>query len=184
MGRAERRESILDGAIRAFGPGGYSTTSMNDIAAAASITPLIVYRHFESKSDLYRAALARICRVIDEELAASAGDLRLGMDVRSVLAAARRDPDGFRLLWRHAAREPEFSEYPDALRRRAISMIQDALHDRVPAESVAWAAHATFGYLVESVLTWLEFGNPDHDDAFVRATNAALRAGVRAWSAR
>lgn len=35
---------------------------------------------------------------------------------------------------------------------------------------------------VEILLNWLEFGDPARDEAFVRATNKAMRAGVRAWT--
>jgi len=45
-----------------------------------------------------------------------------------------------------------------------------------------WAAHAVVGYLVEAVLNWLEFGDPDRDEQFAAATNHALRAGVHAWA--
>ena len=183
LGRAERRESILDGATRAFASGGYAATSMQDIAEAASITPLIVYRHFDSKNALYRATLDRVCRSLGDEFGAAPDGGVLGVGAGSVLVAARRDPDGFRLLWRHAAREPEFARYADDLRNRATRAVRAALGDRVPRQALPWAAHATIGYLVESVLTWLEFGDPGHDEAFVKATNAALRAGVRSWSA-
>ena len=155
---------------------------MNEIAESARITPLIVYRHFDSKDDLYRAVLERASGLLGDELAAGSGPKGLGVDAASVLAAARRDPAGFRLLWRHAAREPEFAAYADDLRDRVLGVVRAALAPRVAPSSIEWAAHATFGYLIESVLTWLEFGDPTHDDQYVAATNAAMRAGVRAWS--
>ncbi len=155
---------------------------MEEVARAARITPLIVYRHFASKEDLYRAVLERVSSGLAAELARGGERGGFGVGARAVLEAARRDPAGFALLWRHSAREPGFASYADQLREQAVAAVTRALGDRVPAESVEWAAHAVVGYLVEAVLTWLAFGDERRDDQFVAATNAALRAGVRAWS--
>jgi AcrR family transcriptional regulator len=56
---AERRELIIDAAGRLFGEGGYDGTRLDDIAAAAGVTKPVLYRHFDSKRDLYLALLAR-----------------------------------------------------------------------------------------------------------------------------
>jgi AcrR family transcriptional regulator len=155
---------------------------MARIAAASGVTKLILYRHFDSKAALYRAVLSR-------ELERLAGKWLVGLEAegfvtgaRSLLTAAQEDPDAFRLFWRHASREPEFAEYAGDLRGQAVSALRASLGERVPAESLQWAAHAVVGYLVEAVLNWLEFGEPTRDEQFVRATNQALRAGVRAWT--
>src|SRR2546426_3235616 len=55
--RAERRDVLLRAAARAFARAGFVHTSMEEIAAAAGITKLIIYRHFASKEALYRAVL-------------------------------------------------------------------------------------------------------------------------------
>ena len=103
--RAERREAILEGATRAFAVAGYRATSMAEAAKEVGVTELILYRHFDSKEELDRAALERVPECLVEDLI---GDRKgeLGFGAGSVLAAARLDPDGFQLLWRHAAREP------------------------------------------------------------------------------
>jgi hypothetical protein len=99
-----------------------------------------------------------------------------------MLAVARANTAGFQLMWRHAAREAHFVRYAEQWRTQAVAATHAALADRVPHENRDWAAHAVFGYMVEAVLNWLEFGDAAHDQQFVRATNSALRAGVRAWS--
>src|ERR687892_920956 len=58
--RAERRDQILAAATRAFARAGFAATSLDDIAAEAGISRVILYRHFESKTDLYRAVLDRV----------------------------------------------------------------------------------------------------------------------------
>ena len=56
---AERRELIVEAAGRLFGERGYDGTRLDDIAAAAGVTKPILYRHFDSKRELYLALLAR-----------------------------------------------------------------------------------------------------------------------------
>jgi hypothetical protein len=90
---------------------------------------------------------------------------------------AREDPAAFTLLWRHAAREPQFAAYAAELRAISVSVVRqlseldtgDELFD-------AWHSEALFGWLVETTLTWLERGDPARDDAFVEQTSAGFRA--------
>ncbi|MPZ14910.1 MAG: TetR family transcriptional regulator, partial [Chloroflexi bacterium] len=103
LGRRERREQILATATRAFARTGFEATSLDDVAREAGITRVIVYRHFESKADLYRAVLDRAQhRLVEATGAPSFTDA----SIDGLLAAAADDPDGFRLLFHHAAREP------------------------------------------------------------------------------
>jgi len=182
--RAERQETILRGAARAFAHSGYAATSMEDVAAASGITKLIVYRHFDSKEELYRAVLERVSdRLADEFLTRMSRADRRGIGARSMLVVAREDPDGFSLLFRHAAREPQFAEYAHTHRERALLASRTLLqpmfgHDRA---LLAWAAETVVSYLVESVLHWLEFGDPERDDEMVELTTSGLHAMVQAW---
>jgi AcrR family transcriptional regulator len=56
---AERRELITRAAGELFGEHGFDGTRLDDIAAAAGVTKPVLYRHFDSKRDLYLALLAR-----------------------------------------------------------------------------------------------------------------------------
>src|SRR5204863_3897180 len=56
---AERRELIVAAAGHLFGEAGYDGTRLDDIAAAAGVTKPVLYRHFDSKRDLYLALLER-----------------------------------------------------------------------------------------------------------------------------
>src|SRR4051794_37834674 len=107
LDRATRRETILRGAATAFGEKGYAATSMEDVAAAAGITKLIVYRHFSSKEELYDEVLERVSERGRDLFMAGLQAGRPGSGaVRSLLTVAREQPEGFTLLWRHAVREP------------------------------------------------------------------------------
>jgi AcrR family transcriptional regulator len=54
---AERREQLLDVALRVFGEQGFHHTSMNDIAEGAGVTKPVLYQHFRSKRELYLEVL-------------------------------------------------------------------------------------------------------------------------------
>ncbi len=178
--RAERREAILKGATRAFAVAGYRATSMADVAKAVGVTELILYRHFDSKEDLYRATLERVPEGLVEELI---GERKggPGIGARSVLAAARHDSDGFQILWRHAAREPLFQSYVGSRRERAIASAAASITERTGEGDLEFAAHTLVSYLVNSVLDWLEFGDPNRDEMFITATDAAMHEGLRVW---
>ena len=108
----------------AFAGGGFAATSMEDVAAAAGVTRLIVYRHFESKEALYEAVLAQVT----ERLALGFGAYReqgmLGSEaaVRAFLEGAREDPAAFSLLWRQAAREARFADHAAGVRAGAVEV--------------------------------------------------------------
>jgi AcrR family transcriptional regulator len=53
----ERRAAILEAACRVFSEGSYRGTTTAELARAAGITEPVLYRHFESKRDLYLACL-------------------------------------------------------------------------------------------------------------------------------
>ena len=54
---AERREAIVEAALRVFAAGSYSGATTAGIAREAGISEPILYRHFASKRDLYVACL-------------------------------------------------------------------------------------------------------------------------------
>ena len=183
LGREERQASILRGAAQAFARTGFAGTSMDDVAAAAGITKLIVYRHFDSKDELYRAVLQRGSgRLADELVAALDRPQPRAIGARVLLTVAREDPDGFVLLWRHAAREPQFAAYAAEFRAGAAEAARSLLSTGFDDARVErWAAESVVGFLVESVLAWLEHGDPARDDEMVALSTSAVRAMREAW---
>jgi AcrR family transcriptional regulator len=151
---------------------------MEDVADACGITKLIVYRHFDSKEDLYRAILQRVFdRQAEELMRQLAPPTARGVGVRTLLTVARDDPAAFVLLWRHAPREPQFAAYSHELREMSVGAVRDLMQiaSDDPAFD-AWSAAVVIGWLVESVLTWLEVGDPARDDELVRwVTDGLIR---------
>jgi AcrR family transcriptional regulator len=181
--RAARQAAILSGAARAFARAGYAATSMEDIAAASGITKLIVYRHFDSKEELYRAVLTRVSDHLAEEFAGALESERPGgVGARALLATAREDPDGFVLLWRHAAREPQFADYAAAQRAQAVAVARSLRGDEGDDVFERWAAEAIVSWLVESVLSWIAVGDPTRDEELLTRVADGLRAMRAAWT--
>lgn len=56
---AKRREQLLDTAAKLFALHGYAGATTSQIARAAGVTEPIIYRHFESKRDLFIALIER-----------------------------------------------------------------------------------------------------------------------------
>lgn len=57
MSRADRRESIVDAALRTFSRLGFRGATTRRLAQAAGITEVTLFRHFPTKEDLFRAVL-------------------------------------------------------------------------------------------------------------------------------
>jgi AcrR family transcriptional regulator len=172
--RAERREQLLAAATHAFASAGFAATSLDDIAAAAGISRVLLYRHFESKTDLYRAVLDRAVA----RLTAAVGTRDYTYaSIDALLAAAAEDPDGFRLLFHHAAREPEFRQQMDRFQRGMIATARRELAKLIPDRAwTQWAAQLAPVVAIEAVMAWLDAGQPDPDQAPDRIRQAL--AGV------
>jgi AcrR family transcriptional regulator len=182
--RSERRQSILGGAGRAFTAAGFAATSMEAIAEEAGVSKLLLYRHFESKAELYRSVLEQVqVRIAEEFSAAAERGEGPGVPVWAFTTVAREDPEGFRLLWRHAAREPAFAGHAAEVRAGAVHYAEGVLTQFVADPTIlGWAAETIVAFLVEAVLAWLERGDPQRDEEFVALTTASLEALVRTWA--
>jgi AcrR family transcriptional regulator len=168
--RGERREQILVAATRAFARSGYTATSLDDIAAEAGISRAILYRHFDSKTHMYRAVLDRTSARLEE--AVGADDLTEG-SIGALVRAAAEDPDGFRLLFRYAAREPEFRDFTDSFTATSTEIARQHLASRIPdGRWATWAAHLVPIVTIEAVIAWLDAGRPDPDQVAHRVRQA------------
>jgi AcrR family transcriptional regulator len=77
----ERRRTIVQAALRVFSSGSYSGSTIAEIARDAGVSEPVVYRHFQSKRDLWAACLDEAWEEfragfdgVVEELIATSGD--------------------------------------------------------------------------------------------------------------
>ena len=182
LSRSQRQAAILQGAATAFATKGFASTAMEEVAAASGITKEIVYRHFASKEELYRAVLDGAAQRMQVEFARAQQASESGAGIRALLAVGRVQPDALRLLLVHAAREPEFADYAHDVRTRAINWaLQRRGHDDPLFRR--WAAEVAVSHIRDAVLTWLDIGDPARDEEFARRCFAGVNALWGAWNA-
>jgi AcrR family transcriptional regulator len=152
---AERRQSLIETAIRVFSEGSYRGTTTAEIARAAGISEPILYRHFAGKRDLYLAALDHVwgkARASWEHALESTANVReafelIGRGHVSVrdckfqmaelwvqaLSEAAEDPELRKHLRRHMREVHDF--LADVIRR---GQEQGVLHAGRDADAEAW----------------------------------------------
>ncbi|HWT47902.1 MAG TPA: helix-turn-helix domain-containing protein [Mycobacterium sp.] len=165
MPRAQRREQILEAATRAFARGGFANTGLDAIAAEAGVTPVILYRHFASKADLYREVLESADNRLREATGTDDFD---DATIPALIRAAAADPDAFRLLFRYAAREPEFRDMADTLIDTGTDITRRHLARIGSDQWRSWAARLLPTLTTDAVIAWLDAGQPDPDQAAIR----------------
>jgi AcrR family transcriptional regulator len=185
--RAARRAQIIETAAGAFLTSGFDGTSMDDVAEAAGISRLLIYRIFETKEQLYRAVLASIT----DEFVAEFQQLdlaeirRRGGIVRIMLGIARRHPDAFRLLWRHAAHEPAFATFSDRFRTVLAEYTENVVTltgQTIDPRMMRWCAAGLAAHLLEGMSSWLDHGDPTLDDDYIVLQVCGLFAMINAWA--
>lgn len=165
MPRAQRREQIVDAATRAFARGGFANTGLDAIAGEAGVTPVILYRHFESKAELYRAVIDSGHTRLREATGADDFD---DASIPALVRAAAADPDAFRLLFRYALREPEFRDMIDSLSESSTEITRRHLAGVADDRWRSWASRLLPTMTIDAVIAWLDAGQPDPDHAAVR----------------
>lgn len=177
LGREERRAQLIRAASRAFLRSGYAATSLDDIAHEADVTKVLIYRHFSAKRELYLAVLhdAR-GRVKDGIDAARRQDDDV---VEALVRAGQADPDGFRILYRHVRREPEFATEVRDLDAADHAATEELLSDQITDEARrAWLSRLLPTVVIQSILAWLDTGQPIGPKELVRSIRAMTAAAV------
>jgi AcrR family transcriptional regulator len=183
--REVRRAQLIGVAATAFRENGYDKTSMDQVAQAAGVSRLIVYRIFASKEELYRAVLRDLLvdlgaafEGLSFDVVAERGAARVMMPV------ARNHPDAFRLLWRDAGHQPPFDdlalEFHTYVTMYARAMLSRVIQDPTLLD---WAARTAGAHLVDGLCNWLDTGDPARDEDVAAAMVAGLRALALAWAA-
>ena len=118
MSKDNKRQEILRAAMEVFAKKGFRGSTTRDLAAEADINEAIIFRHFNTKTELYRAILeAKVNQSRDahyEELERLAGtqDDRLFLETlgRNFLERHEQDSTFMRLLLFSALEGHELSE--------------------------------------------------------------------------
>ena len=138
---AERRQAILEAAMRVFSQGSYAGATTAEIAREAGVTEPVLYRHFASKRDLYFACLDeawRSLRTFAEEATAKDPGRCLG----KIADGYMKKRGGLRLvdLWVQALNETADPAIAKAVRRQ-IREVHDFFADVIRRGQVEGAIH-------------------------------------------
>lgn len=178
MKRPERRRALIAAAARAFARGGYSATNLEDVATEAGVSRVLIYRHFDSKTELYEAIVDEVSDQLRE--ATGHPNHLTESSLQALIAVARDNPDGFRLFFRQSAQEPDFRRHADELRVAMTATAEPYLREVINDEHrLQWAAHLIPTVAVEAVIAWLDAGKPSPTTA-AETINKIIAATVTA----
>lgn len=150
--RGNRRQQIIDSAIKAFAAKNYDGASVTDIANAAGITKRAIYRYFPTKRELFYAVRNEVYSSIVNN------------------------------LWSELPPAKDFSELAEALMRNHLKFgLQNPDMSRIVVNTISEAATREFQENIEALLderaeeieglmkTGIEEGtlDPDIDPSFV-----------------
>jgi AcrR family transcriptional regulator len=181
LGSEERRATIVEAAGRLFGERGYDATTLDDVAAAAGVTKPILYRHFDSKRDLYLALLRRhrddLPTFADAIPASGPPEevIRAVLDVW--LDYVESHLYAWRMLFRDRGGGPEIEafrrEVQDSARAVLVELLDQLTQGAVPRSEREPLAELMRMGMASLVLWWAE--TPDV------SRGAVLDAMTRAW---
>jgi AcrR family transcriptional regulator len=173
--RPERRQALIDAATRTFARTGFAAAGMDDIATEAGVSRVLIYRHFDSKADLYQAALDQVANQLVE--ATGAPDELGPASLDGLVQVAQQNPAGFRLFFRQAGQEPEFRHHADWLRTAMSDTARPYLEEMLADEAQRrWASALVPAVVIEALIAWLDAGAPRPDEA--ATTLGAMVGGV------
>jgi AcrR family transcriptional regulator len=192
-GRASR-ETILDGAFRAFSGGGYRDTSVDDIAAAAEISKGGIYFHFPTKDSIFRELMRttadKLVEKVETAVAAEPDPIgKAEVALRTVLEVFAGHRTMARLFFEAGGAGRGFQTELNILHDRFAGLIESYLDQAVvdgtirPIDtrvtSVAW-----FGALDEVVAQWLLAERPGRLEDTYPTLRAILLRSVGVDEAR
>lgn len=192
----EKRQLILDAAVRVFARDGFHTSRVADIATEAGIAHGLLYHYFRSKDEvlttLFRenwGELLERLRVV--EVSDGPADEKLRGIVKIILRTWRNDPALVTVMVREVARSAHLQTQVEDV-REAIASIQrvieqgqrDGVFDaELDPRLAAWVV---YGGLEELLTGWVLGLLPEGDDAVAHAERTVvdvvlggLRAGTR-----
>ncbi len=186
---SDKRERILEAAIRVFAQGGFYATRVSDIAKEAGVADGTIYLYFENKDDvlisIFQDRIGKLLEVLREvagrdepvdERVRRIIELQLGLlegrrDLAEVITVNLRQSS--KLLKQYGA--PLFTEYLELI----ASVIAEGQRSGVFRQDVSSrvAARALWGGLDGLALTWA-LGGGDKDEA---SRDAALKKAAHQW---
>ena len=158
--REERRQQILDAALEVFSRTGYHVTNVSDIAAQAGVSQGTIYWYFDSKDELFQAALLSAFGDLGEDVISGLSGCETATEKLISLAKAMEGladvAEGLFMLflgyWASSDREEGSAQiWVDVLtqyKNVVVEVIEEGIRQgefkRVDAEGLVWALLAAY----------------------------------------
>lgn len=157
---AERREAFLLAACRVFLEKGVGTATMQDVADAAGVPKILIYRIFASKQILLDAIRDEVLTKIHEVWREP--NYYYGSRLYSMALAARGRPEPYLLVFRYSQGGVEGLDWGEAVRTAIAGYTRDRWFTPGPdappgAEARAeYASRLNVGPFIETLIRWIE----------------------------
>jgi AcrR family transcriptional regulator len=188
MAPAERREQLLDAALKVVLEQGYARVSIEAIARMAGVTRPVIYDHFPNLGSLIQALIAReerfaltqLAEVVPDLSAHPEGDLAtlLHVGIPHFFESVAAHPSSWRIILLPLEGTPEIvREHVEANRAMVLGRIQDVVRAAVeagqlpPLLDIEVTARAIMGLAWDAggmIVTDPENHGPDRYTAFIR----------------
>lgn len=166
---AERREAFLLAACRVFLERGVGTATMQDVADAAGVPKILIYRIFRSKQALLDAIRDKVIAKIHEVWAEPA--YTYGARMRGMALAAREQPEPFLLVFRYSQAGVEGLDWRKAVEDAMSAYTRERWFKAGPdappgAEARAdYASRLNVGQFIDMIIRWIEGSDGLDDEA-------------------
>jgi AcrR family transcriptional regulator len=192
MAPTERREQVVDAALRVIVEQGYEGVSIEAIARTAGVTRPVIYDHFRNLGELLEAliereeqyALSQLARIFPADPTTSDPVDVLARGVRHFLDAVASRPDTWRIILLPLEGTPAIvRDHVETNRARTLQQVkelvswaiaQSALPTHFDAELAARAIQSLAEEAGRMVLIDAESYSPERYETFVRTVVAAL----------
>jgi TetR/AcrR family fatty acid metabolism transcriptional regulator len=192
-GAADKRQLILDAAVRVFARKGFHAARVGDIAAEAGVAHGLLYHYFSSKDELLETVFretwsAMLGAVNGVESLGDPAPEQLRKVAAIVLRTWKHDPDLVRVLVREVTRSPHVQEEVHEIHeafaalQRIIEGGQEAGELRKEVDA-RLASIVFYGALEEILTAWVLGQLPDGEEDVARAERTVvevLRNGLAA----
>lgn len=154
----ERRQQLIDAAVRVFAERGFRGATTREIAVTAGVTEAVIFQHFADKDSLYAAILEQKCRgeqaqqwLAGMQAAAEAGDdaAVLRQLFEGILDHHDRDPHVLRLMIYSALEQHPLAQRMQAQAMRLYQVLERFIRD---GQRAGRFRHAPTAVLVRAVL--------------------------------
>ena len=156
LSRDARRSQLLGAARDVFAAQGYHAAEMDDIADRAGVSKPVLYQHFPSKLELYRALLTQYAEELVGRLRGAIegtpdNEVRIRAAVSAYFDFVAGEGESYRLVFESDLRgEPEAAAVLDRALSECIDVVADRPRARLLAVGLVGLSQVTAQYWLDS----------------------------------